>query len=411
MTTPPTAEDLVLGAALLNPDAIRFAVDIIDPTDFADPRKGDLFRTIIRLQSSGQAVEPFTVHTQAVQDGLKGITLVDLHQMVEQVGTSGSIGYYAEQVLDAAVRRQLAATAQRLLREANDASTAPSEAAQAAKDALTSVRENRRMTTKTLGQILDEPDDHDWLIPGLLERGDRLVLTGFEGAGKTTWLRQLAVCIASGIHPITLNHLDKPHTVLVVDAENREGQWRAATRKMATVATTAGLDSPRDHIHIHAKGRIDLLKDATLGEIHRLVDQHQPDVLLIGPLYKLVSRGITNDDDAAPLITALDSLRDRGLVLLMEAHAKKQDMSAGARDLAPRGSAALLGWPEFGFGLYPEIDQTTGETLKSRIVRWRGDRDQGRDWPTELWKGGPFPWTANNVAPEVRRQIYIPGDV
>jgi replicative DNA helicase len=95
----------------------------------------------------------------------------------------------------------------------------------------------------------------------------------------------------------------------------------------------------------------------------------------------------------------------------MEAHAKKQDMSAGARDLAPRGSAALLGWPEFGFGLYPEGDKQTGETLKSRIVRWRGDRDQGRDWPTELQKGGPFPWTADNVAPEVRRQIYLPGDI
>ena len=409
--TPTTAEDLVIGASLLAPDAIRFASPIIDHTDFADPRKGDLFRTIVTLESSGQPVDPFTVHTEAVKDGLKGISLVDLHGMVERTGSSASITYYAEQVLDASVRRNLAATAQRLLREASDPSTAPSEAAQAAKDALTGLRENRRMTTKTLTQILDEPDDHDWLIPNLLERGDRLVLTGFEGAGKTTWLRQMAICIAAGIHPINLRHLEHPSNVLVIDAENTEAQWRGATRKMAATAAQYGPRPPADHVHIHARGRLDITRDSTLGEIHRLIDQHQPDILLIGPLYKLVPHGINNDDDAAPLITALDSLRDRGLALLMEAHAKKQDMSAGARDLAPRGSAALLGWPEFGFGLYPEGDKQTGETFKSRIVRWRGDRDQGRDWPTELSKGGPFPWTADNIAPEVRRQIYLPGDI
>lgn len=399
------AESLVLGAALLNPDALRFATGIIDHQDFADPRKGDLFRTMLRLQSEGQPIEPFTVYTRAVQDGLKGVDMADLHHMVENVGASASISHYATQVQDAATRHRLTAAAQRLMREATDPEIPPSEALQTAKEALADVRENRRMSTRTLEEILAETADHDWLVPGLFERGDRLVLTGFEGAGKTTWIRQLLITMAAGLHPITFNHLHQPLTTLVVDVENTEAQWRHQTRKMAETAAKAGTRDPRPHVHIHAKGRLDITKDATLGEIHRLVDLHKPDVLAIGPLYKLVPRGITNDDDAAPVITALDSLRDRGLVLLLEAHAKKQDNSGGERDLAPRGSAALLGWPEFGFGLYPQRDEL-GKTISSRIVRWRGDRDSGRAWPNELYTGGPFPWTADNVAPEVRRQLY-----
>jgi hypothetical protein len=130
------------------------------------------------------------------------------------------------------------------------------------------------------------------------------------------------------------------------------------------------------------------------------VDQNKPDVLFIGPIYKMVPNGINNDDDAAPLITALDSLRDRGLVLVMEGHSPKGN-GQQVRDLSPRGSAALMGWPEFGFGLYPEADGTA-----AGIQRWRGDRTRGTDWPKRLEKGGPFPWTADNIHPETRRKFY-----
>jgi replicative DNA helicase len=114
------------------------------------------------------------------------------------------------------------------------------------------------------------------------------------------------------------------------------------------------------------------------------VDVHKPDLLYIGPLYKITSGAIQTDDDAAPLLVALDSLRERGLALLMEAHAAKGDGS-GTRDLRPRGSAALMGWPEFGFGLHP-LDNGDVE-----LKRWRGDRDQ-RAWPTFMTRGHDWPW-------------------
>jgi RecA-family ATPase len=39
------------------------------------------------------------------------------------------------------------------------------------------------------------------VIPGLLERRDRLMLTGEEGLGKSYLLRQIAVMAAAGLDP------------------------------------------------------------------------------------------------------------------------------------------------------------------------------------------------------------------
>jgi replicative DNA helicase len=398
-----TPDEFVIGSCLLTPDSVRFAASILEPEDFFSHVHRDVFQAIVQLQKNGDPVEPFSVWTKAQENGTRGLSVADLHRMIEGTGSSASISFYADQVKEAASRRKLAAIATKLMREASDETSHPSQSAQAAADAIKNIGAGRqRMTTKTLAEILAVEEDHEWLIPGLLERGDRLVLTGFEGGGKTTWIRQMVICMAAGIHPTTLNHLDKPLTVLVVDAENMENQWRAQTRRMSVTAARHGLVDPTSNIHIHAKGRIDITKDATLGEVHRLIDEHEPDVLAIGPLYKLVSTGINNDQEAAPLIMALDSLRERGVVLIMEGHAAKGNSQNAQRDLAPRGSAALMGWPEFGFGLHPDANDPD----KSLVTKWRGDRESGRQWPKELYRGGPFPWTGETVSNAARQAAY-----
>jgi hypothetical protein len=41
----------------------------------------------------------------------------------------------------------------------------------------------------------------DWVLEGVLERGDRLFLTGREGAGKSLFCHQLSVQLGAGRHP------------------------------------------------------------------------------------------------------------------------------------------------------------------------------------------------------------------
>lgn len=394
------AERSVVGAALIDPDTVRFAIEHITPDDFEDITLGNVFSTIVGLRSAGLPVDPIAVDSAARERRLRGVNAVLLHELMAATPASSNAGYYARIVREGAVRRRLV--------RAGSTMQGLAGAEMPLEDVMTAARGEwdavRGSTTaplyaKPLGDVLDGSDEYDWLIPNLIERMDRMVLTGGEGGGKSTWLRQLAILPAAGIHPTTFAPI-APVRTLVVDVENTERQWRRKTRGMVQKARVKGSADPAERVHIAAVdiipgGRLDLTTEKDQGAVHRLIDEHEPDMLVIGPLYKLVPRAITNDDDAAPLITALDSLRARGIALLMEAHAGKGLNKAGDRDLAPRGSSALLGWPEFGFGLTYDTDDLSGNT--SKVVRWRGDRDE-RAWPDKLVRGGEWPWTDDKRA-------------
>jgi len=354
-------------------------------------------------------VNPITVHQRATTAGLRGVDLVDLYRWQEAISSAAVAPTLADQVRDGALRYRLGLMVGQMHQRISDTGTPVADSVSEMLAALTQIRDGATggttLAAKTLREILETEDEpEDWVIPGLFERGDRLILTGYEGLGKTTWLRQIGICAAAGLNPVTLDQLDRQIRVLFVDVENSERQWRRETRGIAVVAERGGLGSPRDYVHVHTGARMDLRKDRDLGLVHRLVDQYQPEILVIGPLYRLTPNGINNDEEAAPLIAALDTLRDRGLVLAMEAHAPKGSM--GERNLAPRGSAALMGWPEFGFGLAPKDQDETGRIQTAEVVRWRGDRDRGRRWPKMLWAGGPFPWTADEVSNSTRQALY-----
>lgn len=401
MTVDP--EKLVLGACMLASDAIRFAAEVLTPDDFRSYNMAEAFRAIVQTHKAGDFVEPFTVWSRLTKAGVKNVPITDLHEWMALAGSAESTAVYAREVKELATRRRMTMAAARFTQNLSSVDVPTAQTMSEMLEMLKDIRDDstdKSIRALSLGEILDLPDTvEDWVIPGLLERGDRLIVTGYEGMGKTTWIRQMVICAAAGIHPTTLDHI-RPVKGLVIDVENSQKQWQRQTSKMAATAGSHGTVSPRDNLHIHCQGRMDIRKDKDLGLVHRLVDEHEPEILCIGPIYKLTPTAIKNDEEAAPVIAALDSLRDRGLVLIIEAHAPK--MSNGQRDLAPRGSAALMGWPEFGFGLAPGNEAGTA----ADVVRWRGDRETGRAWPKFMEKGGPFPWTGETVATNVRQKMY-----
>lgn len=395
-------EQFVIGACMLSREAVRFATEIVHPEDFQSHLLGEAFSVMREMYANTEPIEPGSVFLKLKARGIPNLNITDFFAWQQGTSSAHTVEFYAKQVREESVKRALRSTGQRLIQQATSDGMPPAKALSDAMEDLKAIRENtpgQGIGSKKLSEILAVEEDHDWIVPRLLERGDRMVITGYEGFGKSTWIRQMAIQFAAGINPITLDHID-PLRVQVVDVENTEGQWRKEVRAMAAKARQYGTSDP-GNIDVACHGRIDITKDAALGAIHRLVDQNRPEIMFIGPIYKMVPNGINNDDDAAPLITALDSLRDRGLVLVMEGHSPKGNGQM-ARDLSPRGSAALMGWPEFGFGLAPEGDGSTAATIQ----RWRGDRNQGTDWPKRLEKGGPFPWTADNIHPNTRRRYY-----
>lgn len=384
------AEESLLGALILNPQStLRDTDGTVTSSDFSDPRLGAVFDGLATAASQGRPVDVVAVDSHFHEWGVSGLDAAAVWRWADPERVAPHRAYqYAQVVRQDAVKRRLhdmiSVTSERL--RAGEPALDVASGAVSELTGLVDGASSGGLRTKTLREVLAGEDQYDWIIPGLLERQDRLVVTGAEGAGKTTWVRQLALLSAAGIHPVTFERID-PVDVLVVDAENTERQWRRATRWIARSAAGEGVRDPADVVHLAAGHRIDITKGPHLSEIHRLIDVHKPDVLFIGPLYKLVAKAINSDDDAAPLIVALDSLRERGVALVMEAHAGHAIGASGFRDLRPRGSSALLGWPEFGLGLRPSVD---AEGVVD-VVRWRGDRD-ARSWPKQMYRGQSWPW-------------------
>lgn len=386
------AERTVLGCVLSDNRVWREAASVITGEDFSSPHLGGVFDGLGREIAAGHRIDATTLEAYLPTWGIRGVGVEEPWTWTD-AGFMGSQVYDAARVVrDAALRRRGREVFGGALERLSDSGQDPAETIEHAKRQLTETRGRSELEAVALTDVLATPDDGRWVIPGLLEERDRLILTGHEGLGKTTLVRQLLLLPAAGIHPFTGERIE-PVRALVIDAENTARQWMRAAGWMARRALAVSHVDPAPNVHMALSGRLNLLDPGTLGGIHRLIDQHRPAILFIGPLYRLAVN-LNTDADAAPVIAALDQLRDRGVALVIEAHAGHALGVGGVRDVRPRGSSALLGWPEFGLGIRKDVTDGAGPNVFD-LVPWRGSRES-RDWPHQLIRGNPalgdWPW-------------------
>jgi len=233
-------------------------------------------------------------------------------------------------------------------------------------------------------------DDYDWLIPGLLERRERVMVVAAEGVGKTMLARQVAICSGLGVNPFTFQKMPQIRT-LTVDLENPERIIRRTSRNIVGAAKSMGFaDKMHAHLFIKPDG-LDLLNahDRILLEQH--IEETKPDMLVMGPLYKAFLDPGTRTSEAVAVEVAryLDTLRTiYGCALWLEHHAPLGS-SMTSRELRPFGSAVWSRWPEFGLALQP--DPTHMGEYVYEVNHFRGARDI-RYWPLQMKRGKKFPF-------------------
>ena len=234
-----------------------------------------------------------------------------------------------------------------------------------------------------------------FVIPHVLASGDRWLLTGFEGHGKSTFCRQLAVQVAAGIHPWTGQDME-PQKVLVIDTENHPDQVLESWQDM--IGRAARLDHPiqRGMLILQEEwdNQIDLNEPSGARWLKERVNAHQPRLVVIGPLYNLANKDLSEHAVVNEMKAAINEARGiSGAAFIMEHHAPHRGNGDKDRSVRPYGSSTFLKWPDFGYGLKPEEIEGYYELQKTRFPRVRS-----RHFPGWMRWGKPntleWPWEA-----------------
>ena len=396
------AERAVLGAALREGIVPAAVIALIAPTDLWEPKHQALGEALWDLTARALPCDPVAVRAELMRRGHRGqvtdaVWLLD----VLQAGLPHP-AYYARQLRDLAVRRNVIVTATRALQHATDPGSDPYDVAAALAVHASALAEHDDPHTTpitSLETFLAGDDDYDWLIPGLLERGDRLLITGGEGSGKSFLLHMIAVCAAAGVHPFT-GKRHEPLRVLRIDLENGMRHLRRSLRPMRDHAVSGGRPVQTMHVESRPSG-VDLTRPADEQWLRDVCATATPDLLVIGPLYRMHAADMAKEEPARHLTRVLDDLRSRhGCAVVVETHAPHAQ-GPGVRALRPVGSSLFMRWPEFGYGLRPNAD----DPQIMDLVSWRGARDE-RAWPTQMRRGGSGEWPfveALSYAPAVGR--------
>jgi AAA domain-containing protein/bifunctional DNA primase/polymerase-like protein len=251
---------------------------------------------------------------------------------------------------------------------------------------------------QTLAEFMARvPAMHDWLVPGLIERGDRMLLTAGGGVGKSTLLRQLACGAALGMNALS----DAPWEVvappirsLLIDLENTERQLRREFLKVERIVGPAAFEAIAALVRMEPRSEglvLDLDTRAWAEDREWLaatIEGARPDLVVIGPLYKMQGGRPNDEESSRDLAKFLDRLRVKfGFALIIEAHTAK-----AVGEQRPSGSSTWLRWPEFG--IYLAVD--------GALHHWRGQREE-RNFPTALARtvGEPVPgeWLWRKAVP------------
>lgn len=375
------AERAALGAAMLNPAAADAVLRGTRPTNFFDPRHGDIHRALCRLHDRGDAIDLLTLRAELEAAGKLESIGGDgyLADLLSSCPSPSNVAHYLRLVLDAAERREVMGWADEVKSAAAEGADGWRTLSAAPPEARGEVIERR----DPIALYQTQKDDGRCLLGNdYLRKGQEMLIFAPTGVGKSSLLAQMHVlhglgAPAFGIHP------KRPLRILCVQAENDDGDMGEIMRgvidglhitdpeQLATIRENVRYIRHRSSFGVQFCKRFLAPEVAAFG----------PDIVCIDPLNRYFGGDMKDEESLAEfLYTGLTPICDRYDCALQAPHhtpkTTNRDTSAWKAhewNYAGSGSARLSDWARAII--------TIDATSDWRVFRWMA----GKRWDRLGW--------------------------
>jgi len=393
------AERMLLGTLLTFPYQTDAVFVLLRSEDFYKPQHAAVYAAILQQREHGNPVDAVSM-VAALESMGTTMNRAEIVALANEAGITTHATAHAHIIVEAAARRRLMTVGGDITSAAKDPETPLADVLGLARTAVERADLPMGGTPdQNIDEFVEQDNAYDWLVGpteegglGLVERMDRILLVAEEGAGKSILLRQFGIMVSQGIHPFAQVAM-APKRVMIIDLENPP---RLAARKMESirnktidfcVANNITYDPERCRVIMKPEG-LDITKRGDAMWLTERVAANRPDLLCIGPLYKLHEAEDEKSSEVRQVQITLDRIRVRyECALLMETHAPHESFTKFGK-IRPSGSRLWIRWPEFILTLSP---MEPGLTEHWWLNHARGPRDE-RNWPKGLKRGTSFPW-------------------
>ena len=323
------AERNVLAGIIIEPDqlpALR-----LKPSDFYHPWHRDIFKCMVALQRASLPLTWVRMHQELLGQAGQGDDAPTISYLSDIFNDGTTVAYLPDDASIVREKSRKRAFLQRvpLLIERSQNGTRTDALEEQWTEAVELLKEDKPEAVAELftsvGDLLDTEEDKPiaWAIYEMVPRSSLTIVAAEPGAGKSTWLRNLTVCVAQG-RPFQGREV-KQGPVLLFSLEESKAMVAEHMRKMGA--------THEDPIHI----RFDPLLGDAVTQLRVAIERIKPALVVIDPVAKFINLDDLNSyGQVSPAMDEIVQLAHDGTTILLVTHVNK-----AGEDKRPGGSVAF----------------------------------------------------------------------